>query len=455
MTPAPARSALLCCLAAVVPACAILGSDDDDDTTSLDTIDDTGVGDDASSGDPSGDPGTSETDGDPSTGPDPSDSDPSDTAADSTGGDVGALPSAVAIAIANGRLHSCALTDAGVVRCWGNAESGQLGNGAPFDTTAYRVPVEVEGLAGVTAISSFSDHTCALDADGAVWCWGDNDFGQLGDGTTSPSNVPLAVPGLVGARAIAAGWEHTCAITADGSAACWGKNDYGQLGNDTNVDAGAPVTVVGLSGVTAIAAGRYHTCAVTDGGAAWCWGGDTFGELGNDEATSASYVPVMVGGLDGGVTHIAAGDSVGCAITESGAAQCWGVNGDGQLGNGQSGSFVESHTPTAVIGLTAGVTAIAPGFGYTCAVVDGAAKCWGDNGDGNLGNGEAPGYQSPTPVDVTGLGSGVETIDTCSGHACAMTTAGAVWCWGNNDGGSLGDGGTDSTTTPVAVVSLP
>lgn len=377
-----------------------------------------------------------------------------DPTVDTTDTEGNGLPSATAIDLAVGRLHSCALVDDGSVRCWGYADHGQLGNGAPLDDAAFRVPVEVVGLSGVTAISSRFDHTCALAADGGVLCWGANGNGQLGDGTTADSALPVAVAGLAGIVAIDTGVDHSCAIDDAGGVWCWGKNDYGQLGDGTIDDASAPVSVAGISsGAVAIAAGRWHTCAVTDAGAVACWGGDTYGELGDGEPLAASPTPVTI--LDAGVVDVAAGDSTTCVITDVGAARCWGKNDDGQLGNGESGTLVESHVPTDVVGLASGVTSISPGYGYTCAVADGAAKCWGDNLELTLGNGEGPGFQSAVPVDVVGLARGTATIGGCSTHTCARTLDGAVKCWGGNDGGELGDGTDASSAVPVDVVSLP
>ena len=421
-------------------------ADDDDATDATASASESGGDDDASDDTSAGD----------SSGADESGSaDSSDGSTSDTDGD--ALPSAIAIDLAVGRLHSCALVDDGSVRCWGYADFGQLGNGAPLDDAAYRVPVAVEGLDdGVTAISSRFDHTCALTNLGAVRCWGANGNGQLGDGTTADSALPVAVAGLSGVTAIEAGVDHTCAIDDAGGVLCWGKNDYGQLGDGTIEDKSAPVAVVGLdSGVVAIAAGRWHTCAVTDAGAVSCWGGDTFGELGDGEPLAASPTPVPVSGLDSGVVDVAASDGITCVVTDVGAARCWGRNGDGQLGNGESGTSVESHVPTDVVGLDAGVTSISPGYGYTCATVAGAAMCWGDNFELTLGNGEGPGFESDVPVDVVGLARGTASIGGCSTHTCALMVDGAVKCWGGNDGGELGDGTDESSAVPVDVISLP
>lgn len=418
------------------------GSDDDADgsTSASGSADEssagTSAGDDASSGPDDG--STSSMHGDDSS---------SDTTDDG-------LPSAVASELAVGRLHSCARIDDGSVRCWGYSDLGQLGNGAALANVAFPTPVEVIGLdAPIVAVDTFFDHTCVLTDAGAAWCWGSNDHGQLGDGGTTTTSTPVAVPGGP-FTAISAGVGHTCAITADGGAQCWGYNDYGQLGDGSTDEAHAPIDVDGLGDVIAISAGRDHTCAVTNDGAVHCWGGDTYGELGNGEPLSASHSPVTVA-IGADAIDVEAGDNDTCVITDAGAALCWGKNDDGQLGNGESGTQVMSSTPQSVTGASSGVTSISPGFGYTCAVQDGAMLCWGDNFDGTLGNGEGAGFQSAVPVAVTGLGSGGAQIGTCSGHACGRTDAGAVWCWGTNDGGELGDGTMDGSNVPVQVVSLP
>lgn len=360
--------------------------------------------------------------------------------------------------VAPGRLHTCALTSTGAVYCWGAAELGQLGTGAPLDTTTYPTPVAVPSItSGATALSSFLDTTCAV-VSGAVRCWGDNSWGQLGNNVTmgipgaAPSNVPVSVMGISsGATAVAAGALHACAIVANGAVRCWGKGDVGQLGNMARDQSSVPVNVMGITGATAISAGLEHTCAVV-GGAAKCWGGNAYGELGNN-SNLASDIPVTPVGLTTGVTAIAAGENHTCAIV-SGSARCWGKNGSGQLGNSMGGTLVESITPQQVTGLTSGVTSISTGYSFSCAIHSSAAKCWGTNFSYELGNGMGFGFSSNVPVNVSNLTSPV-SIASGSSHTCVRRTNGGLRCWGSGQAGELGDGNTNDSNVPVTVTLFP
>jgi alpha-tubulin suppressor-like RCC1 family protein len=317
--------------------------------------------------------------------------------------------------------------------------------------------VAVSGLdSGVSALAGGYGHTCALVTGGGAKCWGLNSppfgNGQLGDGTSTDRTTPVDVVGLAsGVSTITLGGHHTCAL-AGGGVKCWGFNPQGQLGDGTTNDHPTPVDVPGLtSGVVAVAAGGHFTCAIVGGGGVKCWGDNSNGQLG-DGTISERHTPVSVTGL-GGVSSLAAsGHHLGgffvCAIV-GGGAKCWGDNGHGQLGNGTT---TESHSPVAVSGLSSGVVALAAGGNFACALLSsGGVKCWGANEHGELGDGST--NDRSTPGDVVGLTRGVSAIAAGSYHTCAVLTTGEVRCWGRNDLGQLGDGTKTDRTTPVTVLS--
>lgn len=298
------------------------------------------------------------------------------------------------IAITAGGLHTCALTSGGI-KCWGLNDNGQLGDG----TTIQRLtPVDVSGLSsGITAIAAGVNYTCALTSSGGVKCWGVNDSGELGDGTITDRLTPVDVSGLSsGLTAVATGDSHTCALTSSGGIKCWGLNIAGALGDGTTIQRLTPVDVSGLSsGTTAITVGRIHTCALTNAGGVKCWGHNFFNQLGDGTSTSSS-TPVDVSNLSNGGTMITAGGDFTCALTTSGGIKCWGYNVYGQLGDGTARPRL---TPVDVTGLSSGITAIEAGGLHTCALTSGGGvKCWGDNSYGQIGDGSTT--PRLTPVNV-------------------------------------------------------
>ena len=321
-----------------------------------------------------------------------------------TPADVVGLTSGVT-AVSTGELHTCALTATGGVKCWGANTNGQLGDGTRMDRGT---PVDVTGLtSGVAAMSAGTFHTCALTTAGGLKCWGRRLEGGLleepapGDRMTTERTTPVDVVGLTtGVVAVSAGTLHTCALTATGGLKCWGYNREGQLGDGTTTDRGIPVDVTGLtSGVAAVSAGWKHTCAVTTAGGLKCWGWNRGGQIG-DETTTDRTTPVDVTDLTGGVAAVSAGRSHTCALTTAGGVKCWGLNDGGQLGNR---AITRRNTPVDVASLTSGVAAISAGLLHTCALtVAGGLKCWGFDGSGQLGNG-APTQHRIAPVDVAGL----------------------------------------------------
>ena len=351
--------------------------------------------------------------------------------------------------IAGGRYHSCALMNDGTAKCWGKNEFGQLGNGTKDSSST---PVKVSDLTNAVQIASGKYHTCAVLRDGTAKCWGNNGWGQLGNNSTINSSTPVAVLRLTNAVQISSGLYHSCAVLRDGTAKCWGKNEYGQLGDGTRTNRKTPVKVSVLTNAIQIALGAYHTCAVLRDGTAKCWGYNNKWQLGASTTqtcgtvyTPCSSTPVKVSVLTN-VVQISLGGRHTCAVLSNGTAKCWGWNKYGQLGNGTTST--PRLTPVAVDGLTNAIQ-IALGGRHTCAVLsNGTAKCWGFNGEGQLGDGTRT--QRNTPVTVSGLTNAVQ-IALGEEHTCAVLRDGTAKCWGDGNSGQLGDGSTTERLTPVFV----
>jgi alpha-tubulin suppressor-like RCC1 family protein len=353
-----------------------------------------------------------------------------------------------AISISAGSYDSCAVTSAGAARCWGGGNDvGQLGDGDYLD---HNTAVDVSGLnSGVAQISSNIDSTCALTVGGGVKCWGNNPYGQLGDGTTTKSDVPVDVVGLAsGVTQVTAGYA-PCALMASGGVKCWGNNTHGELGDGTNTNSDMPIDVPGLSDVAQISGGGSVNCALSTEGGVKCWGYNLYGFLG-DGTNVDRNTPVDVVGLSSGVAAISAGGSADCALLTDGGVKCWGYNNEGALGDNFSESF--SEVPVDVSGLTTGVAQVSVGFANTCALtIEGGVKCWGRAGSNGDGVDDANAY---VPVDVSGLSSGVTQISSGYLHTCAITSEGGLKCWGSDHYGELGDGTQTDAPVPVDTIGF-
>ena len=374
------------------------------------------------------------------------------------GGDSGSMtpspmPTTVAPSIARisaGGYHTCALDADGVAWCWGLDEYDQLGDGGTEDAAGPTRVVAPE-IAAFSAIVTGNAHTCALDRDGAVWCWGlDGDGTDEADLNATHGPERIAFPD--GARITALdGYFHSCALDEDGGAWCWGRNTEGQLGVGTRVDAAAPTPVEVPDGVTftAIATGGYHTCALDVDGGAWCWGRDLRGQLG-DGRTATDHPTSHPVAMPDGVTFVAlaAGFDHTCALATDGAAWCWGDDTSGQLGTGGADDVTTTPQPVA---MPEGVTfsAIDAGNAHTCALDDaGTVWCWGL---GVQGGGAEPAAVTTTPIAIA-LDGGATAISSGGFHTCALDAVGAVRCWGSGDSGQLGVGATPAAAAPALVV---
>ena len=367
-----------------------------------------------------------------------------------------------------------------VTYCWGSNRYGQIGDGGPADGTASAdrlTPVFIRRNL-FRSLATGGDHACGLNTTGVAYCWGRNDKGQLGDGTTANrstpttvnvSAIPVVVPTPTVEKAaftsLAAGGYHTCGLTASGTAYCWGANSSGELGDGTITNRASPVAVTGGKSFTSIVAGARHTCGLTSAGAAYCWGFNAYGQIGDGTAgggdaqgngshTADRLSPVAVGG---GKTFasLAAGGYNTCGLTSAGVAYCWGNNYFGQIGDGTTGTAIGDDsanrlTPTAVSG-NLEFAALTVGLAHACGrTAMGKAYCWGNNlYGGQIGDGTSSSNRL-SPVAVSGNHS-LASLNAGYTHTCGVESGGVLWCWGRNVSGELGDGSTSNQSAPVKI----
>ena len=444
----------------------------------------------------------------------------------------------VAIGLAVGGDHACAMLDSGRTVCWGDDQHGQLADGdvdeplffEDYETRPIEtVPVEggiariysgdtstcavsnsgtllctsrqsathifypMAAVENTVAISVGGGAGCALSGSGTLRCWGDDDLGQVGNGDEgldgasdgsvfSPDLVDASAWGSSRVLAVSAGGRFACALTADAHVWCWGSDQSGQLGDGDRDNDGvpdwrafSPVRVTGIGDteptVTSIAAGSAHACAVRADGSILCWGddssgqigdGDEFGDgIGDDDVIS----PVLVDGfgpLQIRASSVSCGRSHSCALLSDGRVMCWGADGAGQLGDGDAGDDGVgdpiSFSPVLVEGLSSRVLALSSGIDYNCALLDtGNVECWGWGQSGQMGDGVSTHQTVFRPESRANLSGSATSLSSGGYHSCAVLTDGSVECWGRDTHGQLGNGddGQANGYTPVQVQGLP
>ena len=371
-----------------------------------------------------------------------------------------------------GGYHTCGITTAETLLCWGYGGDGQLGVSS---TAPEALPTPVPGDTRFRTVSGGRFHSCGLTLAGTAYCWGNNGDGRLGNGGTmviSPTPTPVLIDSLpvsIAFQSIQAGRIHSCAIDLGQTAWCWGYNGEGELGVGVFAPSSfAKFAVVAQTGapIKAISVGGLHTCAITVAGAGLCWGYNASGQLGDGTANTTG-TPQLVGGgltfltsplvvfpspdpnfplppgpfLAGGYQHT-------CAIATNGNTYCWGLNQDGQLGDG---TRITRGIPAPVNGPP--LVTITAGQRHTCGLTSaGLAYCWGDNSLGQLGDGTTTSQTAPTAV-VGGLSFAYINAGDLS--TCGITSTGVAYCWGDNEFNQLGDGTTLGSAAPVKVAFQP
>jgi len=391
-----------------------------------------------------------------------------------------------AVSISSGEHHTCAILDNGKVSCWGRGDSGQIGD----NTTAWKnTPTAVESFGSnrsAMAISSGNSHTCVILDNHSIACWGYGGYGQLGNGGNSQKNVPTLSSNFSLNNipiALSSGADHTCAINYDGLVSCWGQNTRGRLGSVISTPAYVSTPTDGFGNnrkAVAISSGSLHTCAVLDDGNASCWGAGDYGQLGSSDSLDRSTptdtllhnssprfafseLDVNLDGvidmfyrhrsLDFREETISSGTDHTCAIMNNGSVSCWGRGYNGLIGNGQTS---DRNIPTLTSSLGTGRTAvaIATGSAHTCAILDnGSVTCWGYGGNGQLGNGNTDDKLVPTLTSSLGIGRSAISISAYQAHTCVILDNGSVACWGNG-GPHLGVAGYTDLLNPTVTNSL-
>ncbi len=374
------------------------------------------------------------------------------------------------VSVTAGASHTCGLTSAGAAWCWGSDEFGQVGS--DVIAAISLVPTAVETELRYAAISAGGDHTCAVTGSGELWCWGRNDFGQVGDGSQVNRSLPVLVPSSSDFAAVTAGQDHTCARTEQGTGYCWGRNDNGQLGEGTQTDRSQPVPVSGGLAFGSLSAGVTHTCGTTTSEYHYCWGSNGSGQLSDPDLGGRSLTPNHPdnsGGFFESMISVSVGKDHTCALQPDGRAWCGGtvvvdaLEGRDEDGNPEYGvvqcSRGDTGAPMNCRHVMFGVVPVIPylavtaGHEHSCSLAEtGRAYCWGRDEYGQRGDQSTLRwtFSEPNAEPVVGALT-FANVDAGAYHTCGVTTAGETYCWGRNDSGQVGDGTTSNRDAPRLV----
>ncbi len=344
------------------------------------------------------------------------------------------------------KTHTVYAKRDGTLWAWGKNDDGQLGDGT---LTSRSAPVGIIGMSNVKSVAVGYDHTVVLTTDGKVYAWGNNSNGQLGDGSTTGRTTPMQLVGtdISNIRAIDAGFKYTVALRSDGTIWTWGYNNKGQLGNGTQTDNYTPRQVAALAGsaMVSVAAGYDHALCARNDGTVWAWGNNNNGQLGN-ATTTDSPVPVQVSGL-ATTSAVAAGNLYSLALLSNGSVQAWGHNTLGELGDGTT---TNRSTAVQVLNLASTVSIVAGHDHGVAQLTNGTVWTWGNNSNGQLGDNSITGRA--VPQQVPSLSGAVAIAAGQNDTLALLKTNDALWAWGWNLYGQLGDGTTTERWLPVSIL---
>jgi len=341
-----------------------------------------------------------------------------------------------------GESHTCGVKTDGTLWCWGKNNFGQFGDNTTTDR--YTPVQEYSASTNWQSVSAGYYHTCGIKTDGTLWCWGYNNHGQLGDNTINNKHIPTQEKtGSTHWKSVSTGQNHSCGTRADNTLYCWGDNSYGELGIEGLAEKHFPSQENSLTtDWQSVSVGQLNTCGVKINGDIYCWGDNRYKQLTTNPKKEAPNVPNNIYGWN----FIESGNQYSCGITSNGTLHCWGKNDNGQLGDGTK---LKKEYPVSVSGNYANWISVSTRNSHTCGVkTDGTLYCWGYNNHGQLGDNTKTDRNYPEKITFT-VSNGIYMESSGSNHSCEVKTNGTLYCWGDNGNGQLGNNSTNNSKIPV------